>query len=143
MKRAIVGSRKWMNRIAVFDYVWSLDMSTIIISGGAAGVDSWAEMAAKQRHMPDPVIYKPDYEKYPPNRAPLMRNSRIVKECDALTAFWDGVSRGTVDALNKAAAMQKPITLFVPNFECLSHFDRRKNRFACCLRLVANEVSPK
>ena len=32
----------------------------------------------------------PEYDKYPPKQAPLIRNKKIVETCDCLIAFWDG-----------------------------------------------------
>lgn len=51
MKIAIVGSRDYHDLAAVWRYVESLPEDTVIVSGGARGVDAAAEMAAKSRGM--------------------------------------------------------------------------------------------
>lgn len=110
MKIAIVGSRDFPRLDAVEAYVYGLPADTIIISGGARGVDSTAVDAAVFFGLQVRVI-RPDYARYPPRVAPIMRNTQIVEECDALVAFWDGRSRGTADAIAKARAMGKRVSV--------------------------------
>lgn len=37
------------------------------------------------------------------------RNGRVVADCDRLVAFWDGLSRGTDNAIKQAEAAGKPV----------------------------------
>jgi predicted Rossmann fold nucleotide-binding protein DprA/Smf involved in DNA uptake len=39
---AIVGSRSWVDYEMVRDYVYSLDETDTVVSGGAKGPDQWA-----------------------------------------------------------------------------------------------------
>ena len=79
----------------------------MIITGGAKGVDSLAEDFARS-HGIELVVFKPDYKAHL-RGAPIRRNERIAKECDALLAFWDGKSRGTRYTINYAMKLGKRV----------------------------------
>lgn len=99
---AIVGSRKFKNLELVERFVNELPDDVVIISGGAEGVDTVAVEAARARGLPEPIVIRPDYKKHPPKAAPHIRNGEIAKACAHMVAFWDGASRGTVNAVEKA-----------------------------------------
>lgn len=115
MKTAIVGSRpKWMKRPAVvrervWRYVMELPADSVVVSGGAAGVDTWAAMAARERGLVV-VEYLADWEA---NRraAGFIRNQLIVDQSDEIVAFWDGKSPGTRDTIKRARAALKDVTV--------------------------------
>jgi len=65
----------------------------MIISGGAIGVDTAAEKYAQGKGLAFRKIL-PDYKLFG-KRAPLVRDTQIVKEADLVLAFWDMESRGT------------------------------------------------
>ncbi len=67
--------------------------ATEIVSGGAVGIDSLAELYAERHGLPT-RIFKPDYGTYG-KRAPIVRNDEIVKYAQYVLAFWDGSSHGT------------------------------------------------
>lgn len=117
-KLAIVGSRDYPDLAEVAAFVAALPEDTHIISGGAPGVDSVAEEAARRRGWVVQVI-RPDYDRYLPKVAPLMRNTEIVAAADEVVAFWDGASRGTEDALKKAREMGKPVRIVYPHIYLL------------------------
>ncbi len=114
MKLAIIGSR-------TFDD-WNLLDDTLcrywgghgdgslfideIISGGAKGADRLAAQWATEQGVKLTELL-PDWDKHG-KKAGLMRNEDIVKECDMLLAFWDGVSRGTQNSLGHAKRLKKP-----------------------------------
>lgn len=108
MKVAIVGSRGYARLNQVREYVHSLPKGTVVVSGGALGVDRMAEEAAKERGL-DTLIYLPDWDKG--KGAGFVRNSAIVKACDRMVAFWDGKSRGTLDSINKAKKAGKAVLI--------------------------------
>ena len=111
MKVAIIGSRG----IDCVDFSSYLPKeTTLIISGGAKGVDTLAEAYAKQKALPV-LIIKPDYQKYGKN-APLIRNRKIVDIADAILAFWDGESHGTIYTVKYAIKHNKPVRLFRKKF---------------------------
>jgi histidinol-phosphate/aromatic aminotransferase/cobyric acid decarboxylase-like protein len=110
VKVAVVGSRdvskSVLERVAAF--VSSLPPGTVIISGGARGVDQAAIEAARRAGLPV-VVYEPDYATHG-KAAPLVRNLYIVAECDELVAFWDASSNGTMHAIRTAVASGKKVT---------------------------------
>ena len=109
MKVAIVGSRGFKPLSKVRDYITELPQDTIIVSGGAEGVDRQAVGWARALGM-ETEVFLPEWNKYG-NRAGVIRNSIIVGDCDRLVAFWDGESRGTLDSINKARKAGKPVEI--------------------------------
>lgn len=109
MKVAIVGSRKCGNA-DLSTILQALPLGTSeIISGGAKGIDSLAEEAAKQLSLPLQV-FTPNYKTLG-RQAPLSRNHQIVKACDYLLAFWDGSSAGTAQTLELCIREKKPFRI--------------------------------
>lgn len=110
MKVAIVGSRVHVDAIkvaiAVQRAVADLDASDTVISGGARGVDQWAEQAAKARGL-HVVIHKPDWTLG--RGAGMIRNAKIVADADMLLAFWDGQSKGTAHSIQLARKKGIPV----------------------------------
>ena len=106
MKLLIAGSRT----VKRFDLSPHIPPETeLIISGGAAGVDTLAERYA-DAHGISKLILRPDYRRYG-RAAPLKRNERMVELADALVIIWDGSSRGTDYTHNYAKQLGKPIDL--------------------------------
>ena len=108
MKIGIVGSRTF-NNYNLFEQVINkiVQENDIIVSGGAIGADSLAEMYAKI-HKFETIIFKPEWEKYG-KQAGFIRNSKIVEESDYIIAFWDGNSKGTLDTISKAENLGKQV----------------------------------
>lgn len=107
MKRiAIIGSRSIQLSKDVEDFVRMLDREVVLITGGAEGVDTTVECTARELDIPC-VIIRPDYNRYG-KRAPLKRNLLIALLCDEMVAFWDGESRGTMQAIGCAERYGKP-----------------------------------
>lgn len=109
---AIVGSRDYPRRDQVIAFVRSLPRDTVIISGGARGVDTWAAEEACARGMNVVEIF-PDWDRHGKS-AGLIRNGQIVDQCDELVAFWDGTSRGTKNSIDRARHAGKPVRVFTP-----------------------------
>lgn len=74
---AIVGSRGYFDLGAVRDFVRHCSLDTIIVTGGARGVDQAAEDEARRRGL-DVEVHLPDYDKHGA-RAPLVRNATIAE----------------------------------------------------------------
>lgn len=108
---AIVGSRHWPYLGLVQCYVLRLSATTIIVSGGAWGVDVTAEEAARSRDdLPDPIIFRPVWKRPDGTkdlRAGKRRNSAIVGAADRVVAFWWHGSSGTADTIEKARRVGK------------------------------------
>lgn len=126
----IVGGRRWGDQAEqvqelVINFVNALQPDTIIVSGGADGVDTWAEEAALARKLPQPKIFKPDYQKHG-RKAPFVRNTQIVRASTHIVAFWDGKSTGTMDTIKKAREMGKQLTIINPdtNLELFRRFSK-------------------
>ena len=106
----VVGSRDFKNKELVeetlFHSIGGLNMK--IITGGARGVDTWAEEWAIKDCTPCEVIRpvncrnKFDY---------LLRNVEIITKSDMIFAFWDGKSRGTKFVIDYAKARNKDIEI--------------------------------
>lgn len=110
VKVAIVGSRNYSQLSRVRAYVLDLPKGTVIVSGGAVGVDSEAARAAREAGH-ELVEHLPDYPSHG-RRAPLMRNALIVRDCDRLVAFWDGRSTGTMHTVNLAKKAGKVVDVW-------------------------------
>jgi predicted Rossmann-fold nucleotide-binding protein len=115
---AVVGSRgkafERSVRKLVKQTVMKLPRPTVVISGGAFGVDYLAARYARYKGL-EVVEIRPDYKKYRGEYAPLARNTDIARECDGLIAFWDGKSRGTADVIAKVARIGKPVWVWTPD----------------------------
>ncbi|MGB8689596.1 MAG: alpha-ketoglutarate-dependent dioxygenase AlkB [Microcoleus sp.] len=140
---AVVGSRefkdKWAEE-AIAQFVNALPASCTLVSGGAAGADTFAEKAAnarglktlihnarwvqKKTRLKDGTIapgFKPKY--FPPDRTVEFSNERanagpernkvIVYECHSLYAFSNGDdSPGTQDAISFSSMKKKCAQVF-------------------------------
>lgn len=113
MRVAIVGSRKYPRLDQVVKFVEGLEAGTVVVSGGAAGVDQTARDAAVQRGLVVDVI-RPDYMLWGNRKAPLVRNRQIVASADHVIGFWDGFSGGTANAVAWAVTLGKPVKVFMP-----------------------------
>lgn len=111
MRLAVVGSRSIVDFAVVLMAVQESGFNDIslIVSGGASGVDSLAEAYAKAKGL-ECRVFKPDWTKYG-KRAGFVRNALIVNECDALVAVWDGKSKGTMHSV--ALAQERGIPVFI------------------------------
>jgi hypothetical protein len=109
---AIVGSRSWPDLDRVRAVVDTLPEGTVVVSGGARGVDTAAWLAAQARGL-RAVVHLADWKKHG-NAAGVIRNTAIVESCDEVIAFWDGESRGTADTIRKARAAGKPVRVVRP-----------------------------
>lgn len=110
MKVAIVGSRDFENLKAVRSFVRTLKAGTVVLSGGADGVDRAAVEEAKFLGLSYEEIL-PDYKKHHPKLAPKIRNREIAHKCDAMVAFWDGTSGGTANAVTWAVFYGKVVAV--------------------------------
>ena len=107
MRIAVVGSREFVNLDEVRQFVREQERTTVIVSGGARGVDSVAVDEAKRLRMPYEV-HLPDWSKHG-KAAGAIRNRTIVEAADEVVAFWDGRSRGTKISIDIAKALKKPV----------------------------------
>lgn len=123
IKIAIVGSREWSPRDrdraqrSVVAFVNTLPADAIVISGGAEGVDTWAETAAKARglkfksHGPSKYLPTDRAPTFAEKREALFaRNTDIANECDVGAALISADRKkggGTRDTVGKIQAQNK------------------------------------
>ena len=84
---------------------------TMIITGGADGIDRIAEEYADKKHI-SKLILRPQYELYG-RGAPLKRNEKMTELCDIALIIWDGQSKGTKYTLSYAGKIGKKVILIV------------------------------
>jgi hypothetical protein len=108
---AIVGSREYPDPQEVRAYVADLPPETIVVSGGARGVDTTAAFAAVRRGLTCEVI-RADWRRHG-KRAGFLRNREVVARADRVVAFWDGESRGTKHAIDLARAAGKSVEVIL------------------------------
>ena len=104
-KIAIVGSRGFKDyellKQTVNNYINKNKISiSQIVSGGADGADSLAEIYA-QEYKFEVKIHYPDWQLFG-KKAGFIRNELIIQDADIVFAFWDGESKGTKSSINLA-----------------------------------------
>ena len=104
MKLLIVGSRD-ITDIDISKYI--PEDVELIISGGAAGVDTLAEKYADE-HRISKLILRPNYRFFGKG-APIKRNRAMVDLADSVLVFWNGHSKGTKSTIDYAVRSQKEI----------------------------------
>ena len=110
----VVGSRDFKNKNIVLEVMRDLKETQEIgvVSGGARGVDTWAEDFCKDNDMfinvlrpIDPSV-KINY---------LYRDVEIVAISNEIIAFWDEKSKGTKFVIDYAKARGKKLTVYDEN----------------------------
>lgn len=135
MKIAVVGSRGFKDKEFVKDMVAKqLNSGDYLVSGGARGVDTWAEeiIPILETGLADFKIHKKIFEaKWDDLNAPgaviktnkqgkkynvragYTRNKLIIDNADIVLAFWDGKSKGTKHSIDLAIKAGKPLDIYV------------------------------
>lgn len=109
MKIAVIGSREISN-IFEKDIIDNIPAKcSEIVSGGANGIDSLAENAAKMLNIKI-KIFKPQYEKFGKS-APILRNKEIISYADSVIAFWNFKSKGTLNVILTCIKLNKPFKI--------------------------------
>lgn len=108
MKIATVGSRGFKELTWVDEFIDALPVGTVLVSGGARGVDLQAQLRAESRGLAC-EIYKPDWSIG--KHAGMLRNRDIVANADWIVAFWDRRSAGTQHSIQYAEYLHKPVTI--------------------------------
>ena len=108
MKLLVVGSRS----IGEYNIEKHIpEGTTLIISGGADGIDMLAEKYADEKRL-SKLILRPRYEIYG-RAAPIRRNEEMVGICDMALIIWDGKSKGTKHTIDYAKKAGKDIILVI------------------------------
>jgi hypothetical protein len=80
----------------------------VILSGCAAGADTLGELYAEERKLT--IEKHPALWDFYGKKAGYVRNEEMVKLADAVIAFWDGKSKGTLHTINLATKQYKKPT---------------------------------
>jgi YspA, cpYpsA-related SLOG family len=100
----VAGSRHYTDAQRIWDRlteIWDeFPEINCVRTGGAKGPDSIALSWAKRLGLFTEVVL-PNWSKHGKAAGPI-RNSELLYDADLLVAFWDGVSSGTEDIINKA-----------------------------------------
>jgi hypothetical protein len=113
---AVVGSRDFPSRSLVECFVIDLPFC-VVVSGGARGVDSFAEASAKLARL-DFELFKADWARYRRGAGPV-RNQKIVDSgLNVLVAFVSNprrLSPGSADVIRRARSARVPVFVFGPD----------------------------
>lgn len=114
-KLAIIGSRNFKDYELLCAEIAKLPKPSTIVSGGANGADSLGKRYADEFGIPTtifPAIWHPQGEDGPMDKgAGMKRNTDIINTADAILAFWDGDSTGTIDSINKGLMAKKHVKI--------------------------------
>jgi hypothetical protein len=110
----ISGSRDFNDWELVDDFVRLLPQETILVLGGARGVDREAEKSANHYRI-HTEIHPADWSKG--KSAGVIRNIEMIDIADNVVAFWDGKSRGTKHAIDYAYGENKLLCVIPPRKE--------------------------
>jgi hypothetical protein len=114
MKLGVVGSRSFRDyecmelELNVLSKTFNIDT---IVSGGAKGADSLSERWAKENGKKT-EIYLADWVRFGKG-AGMIRNRDIVSNSDIIIAFWDGVSNGTKNSIDRAKKRGIPLYVVI------------------------------
>jgi len=106
MKLAVIGSRNFHDAALLQEILLPyLPDTTLVISGGAKGVDTLAENWARENGI-EVQIFPADWARYG-RGAGRVRNHDIIQSCDQCIAFWDGNSKGTKHSIDLCKKYRK------------------------------------
>jgi hypothetical protein len=113
MNLAIVGSRIFNNYEKfceiVDNYINENGKPEFIISGGADGIDFFAELYADKYNI-EKKIYEAFWDEFGDAAGPI-RNTKIINHCTHVLAMPIKASRGTNDTIKKAKIKKKIMTI--------------------------------
>ena len=107
MRLAVVGTRDYHDYSRFKNTLDTMEKISVLISGGAKGADSLAEVYAKEKNIELKRLV-PDWSKYG-RAAGMIRNKDIIAEAEYVVAFWDGKSKGTKHSIELAKKKGVPI----------------------------------
>jgi predicted phosphodiesterase len=123
MKILCCGSRTWSNKKIInkilsnweshwdINYDIPINHNVIIIHGNAEGADKLSAEVAKELGYTI-ESYPADWNTYGKAAGPIRNQLMIEQKPDLVIAFWDGISRGTADMLNKATKAKVNIQIY-------------------------------
>lgn len=108
MKIVVAGPRNYKNKKFI-DWIMEkyIPKDSIVITGGASGVDFYANLWAKNNCSVEPIVVDAEWDKYG-NAAGPIRNGKMASMGTHLLAFSNG-SRGTSDMIRAAKKLGRKI----------------------------------
>ena len=105
LRVGVVGSRDWEDKLFIFSVLRDFlrtrqDKDIVLVSGGAKGVDTYAEEFAQLYNYPI-EIFRADWKRYG-RSAGFIRNELIAKNSDIIFAFRKNNSSGTTHTITLA-----------------------------------------
>jgi hypothetical protein len=101
MKVLVCGSRSWGLIEPIRQRLSVLPEGSEIIHGGAGGADERAQVIARELGI-DQKVYWPNWSRYGNAAGPIRNIAMLDEDPDLVIAFWDGVSRGTMNTIVEA-----------------------------------------
>lgn len=106
-KLAVIGSREGISKKIIYEELDKLFFDELI-SGGAKGVDTFAEQYAKDNNWKIEIIRPIDVTN---KMSYLFRNIEIITKATQVIAFWNGKSKGTKFVINYCQKRNKKIII--------------------------------
>jgi hypothetical protein len=108
MKILVCGSRTWTNERVIRETLnYYRNQNPIILHGGAQGADRIAGTIADEFGF-GVSVFKPDWNTQGIKAGPIRNQKMIDEKPDLVIAFYDGVSKGTMDTIRRAAKAKIP-----------------------------------
>jgi predicted Rossmann-fold nucleotide-binding protein len=109
------GQTRLRAHIAVREIIRKLPLDTLVITGGAPGVDTWAHGAAVLRGLSTKRMPAKWRENGVYNPSAGFERDRLMldEQPDEVKAVWDGSSTGTADTLSEARRRGIPVEVIV------------------------------
>ena len=106
MRYLICGSRDWLWPETIQEFVETLNLDDVVITGGARGADAHAEHFARERGI-EVIVEKAEWAKFGKSAGPIRNRRMVLKHRpDKIVAFQRGNSPGTAHMVNTGKAMK-------------------------------------
>lgn len=102
---------KQIHQELVYEVLSKVPQPYTILHGGAKGIALIAEQYATENNI-ETEIYIPDYFHNPDHIAPMVRNRELAQNGDMLFAFWNGISKGTLNIITEMLNLKKPVNVY-------------------------------
>lgn len=113
MKILVCGDRHWIDYDMIYNELGKFPSDILVITGGAAGADSLADLAASSQGKLH-IIYEADWKTYGRKAGPIRNSEMLGERPNMVLAFHDDIdnSRGTKDMVNKARQKLIPVKIY-------------------------------
>lgn len=114
------GSRNWsqwvpieraLHLLTTINYTYFFRKTTVM-HGDASGADAMSDSVARLLGL-NVVRVRANWLKFGKRAGPVRNTAMLERKPDYVIAFWDGVSRGTLDTIQKAVNVYRIPTIIV------------------------------